>query len=278
MKKAVLWRVLCGVGAALSAAFLITCGIHDTLLGLSWLGFLYTFKLLTGIDMFTISDTFLNNTFSLVVSGMVVLIPAAVFAGCLWFMFKPRLRWIALAASAALTALCSVLIYFQNWGITNFLIFSVPIALGAFGCILGLYLYEWLQKKLPQVFNRETVSYIIFGALTTVVSFVSQMLFSALGWHVTVNTVGSWICAVIFAYVVNKLFVFESKTDTAKAFFRELGLFVGARVASLGMELVFMFVTVDLLSFPESACKIVAQVFILIANYVLSKLLIFKKK
>ncbi|MBQ3093903.1 MAG: GtrA family protein, partial [Clostridia bacterium] len=106
----------------------------------------------------------------------------------------------------------------------------------------------------------------------------SQMIFASFGWHVTVNTVGSWVCAVLFAYVVNKLFVFESKTDSAKAFWRELGLFFGARVASLGMELVFMFVTVELLDFSEAVCKLIAQVFILVANYIFSKLIIFRKK
>ncbi len=148
------------------------------------------------------------------------------------------------------------------------------------GGLLGslvLPLYDLLAKKLPKVFNRETVSYIVFGVLTTVVSFVSQMLFASLGTPAWVNTIGSWICAVIFAYVVNKLFVFESHTDTMKAFWRELGLFFAARLASLGMELVFMVITVDILDFSEAVCKLIAQVFILIANYVFSKLFIFRK-
>ena len=55
-------------------------------------------------------------------------------------------------------------------------------------------------------------------------------------------------------------------------------LFFGARVASLGMELVFMFVTVELLNFSEAVCKLIAQVFILVANYIFSKLFIFRKK
>ncbi len=150
--------------------------------------------------------------------------------------------------------------------------------IGGFGCLGGIVLYRFLTVKLPAVFNRETVSYIVFGVLTTVVSFVSQMLFASLGTPAWVNTIGSWICAVTFAYVVNKLFVFESHTDTRAAFLRELWLFFAARLASLGMELVFMFVTVDLLHFSEAICKLIAQVFILVANYIFSKLIIFKKQ
>lgn len=133
------------------------------------------------------------------------------------------------------------------------------------------------QKLFSSVFNYETISYIIFGVLTTVVSFASQMLFASFGTPAWFNTIGSWICAVTFAYVVNKLFVFKSHTDSAKAFFRELWLFFAARLASLGMELVFMIITVDLLHFSEAVCKLIAQVFILVANYVFSKLIIFRK-
>lgn len=205
----------------------------------------------------------------------------------------------AVALLVALLTACGVwLVWWSGLTRSRFLLFAavctaVPFAAGAITsawtvalfavtggvlAIVAMLCYEWLQKAMPSVFNRETISYIIFGVLTTVVSFVSQMIFASFGWHVTVNTVGSWVCAVLFAYVVNKLFVFESKTDSAKAFWRELGLFIGARVASLGMELVFMFVTVELLDFSEAVCKLIAQVFILVANYIFSKLFIFRKK
>ncbi len=156
---------------------------------------------------------------------------------------------------------------------------AIAAAVGGFGCVACLLLYGVLTKKMPKIFNRETVNYIIFGVLTTVVSFVSHMIFAdVLGTPATVNTIGSWVCAATFAYVVNKLFVFESRTSSAKAFFRELWLFFAARLLSLGLEFVFMLVTVDLLHCNEAVCKLIAQVFILIANYIFSKLIIFKKK
>lgn len=155
--------------------------------------------------------------------------------------------------------------------------YATAALIGGIGCIGGIVVYGKLAKACPKIFNREVISYVFFGALTTVVSFIAQMLCASMGTPTWFNTVGSWVCAVAFAYVVNKLFVFESHTDSAKAFFRELWLFIAARLASLGMELVFMIVTVDLLHFPEAACKLVAQVFIIVANYIFSKLVIFKK-
>lgn len=222
-----------------------------------------------------------SDAVTYLVFGTLFLVPAALMSSLLWLAVKNRLRHclIPLLSATGVTLLTTLLSYMQYSSDSFWLtiIITIATALGSFGCIGCILLYGWLQKKLPSVFNRETISYIVFGVLTTVVSFVSQMMFSAAGFPVIVNTIGSWVCAVLFAYVVNKLFVFESKTDTATAFWRELGLFIGARVASLGMELVFMFVTVELLNFSEAVCKLIAQVFILIANYIFSKLVIFKK-
>ncbi len=193
---------------------------------------------------------------------------AVVCAGGAYLANNNKL-WLGAVIAAALTGISAATLNATAVVLT---------AVGGFGCMAGIVAYQFLTKKLPAVFNRETISYIVFGVMTTIVSFVSQMLFASLGTPATVNTIGSWVCAVIFAYVVNKLFVFESHTDTAKAFFRELWLFFAARLASLGMELVFMFVTVDWLGFSEPVCKLIAQVFILVANYIFSKLIIFRKK
>ena len=207
----------------------------------------------------------------------VALVIAALTAGlvaCLWWLFSQKSRRDALLCGVAFTLLvaaCGVI--GSSWQS------AIAAAVGGLGGIACLLLYGVLAKKMPKIFNRETVNYIIFGVLTTVVSFVSHMIFAdVLGTPATVNTVGSWVCAATFAYVVNKLFVFESRTNSAKAFFRELWLFFAARLLSLGLEFVFMLVTVDLLHFNEAVCKLIAQVFILIANYIFSKLIIFKKK
>ncbi len=205
------------------------------------------------------------------VAGVLVCLTAlAAWMLWLWLGEKPLIASGVGIAASLIPAACGVF--------SGAMLSAVAAVVGGVVSVAAMWVYTWLQKKLPSVFNRETVSYIVFGVLTTVVSFVSQMIFSSMGLPVFVNTVGSWVCAVTFAYVVNKLFVFESHTDTAKAFFRELWLFFAARLVSLGLELVFMMITVEWLSFNEAICKLIAQVFILIANYIFSKLVIFKKK
>ncbi len=258
-------RILCGVGAAASGGFAFLLTVNSIVSSMSINAAKTFFNLMIGNTLTQ------SNTVDTLLWFALTAAFSALCSGLTWLTQTSRQK--AIKTSSFIAFVLCIAVLFDELAVLPL----VGIALGSFGCIGCILLYGWLQKKLPAVFNRETISYIVFGVLTTVVSFVSQMLFSAAGFPVIVNTIGSWVCAVLFAYVVNKLFVFESKTDSAKAFWRELGLFIGARVASLGMELVFMFVTVELLHFSEAVCKLIAQIFILIANYVLSKLIIFKK-
>ena len=137
------------------------------------------------------------------------------------------------------------------------------------------------MEKIKQLFNKysEVIKYLISGGLTTVVSIGSYWLFAdKLGVDPLIANIYSWILAVTFAFFINKLWVFESKTKTKKAFFKEMGLFYGARLASLGGEELILFLTIKLLGMNDIVAKVIAQVFVLIFNYVVSKLLIFRKK
>ena len=103
----------------------------------------------------------------------------------------------------------------------------------------------------------------------------------------------AWAGAVLFSYVTNKIFVFNSKAKGIEVL-REFGLFVGARVFSYGLELLLSFIFIDLahadqiiweptfidavIPIGEFGVKIFAQVFIVISNYIFSKSVIFKKK
>lgn len=146
--------------------------------------------------------------------------------------------------------------------------------------------------------NRETISYLIFGVLTTVVSLVTYRLFTELFLKLTgskmiyLSNVLSWICAVTFAYITNRIFVFRSQNNTLKAVFKELTAFFGARVLSLGFEEAWMWLTVDIMGFGDKVlyipfmslsfdgdfiCKVIAQFVVVVLNYIFSKLFIFKK-
>ena len=140
---------------------------------------------------------------------------------------------------------------------------------------------------------RELITYVIFGVLTTVVSLVSFKIFdSILGEDLyLVSNVISWIFAVSFAYVTNKLWVFESKSWKSNVIIKEIIGFISARLFSLGVEelglwlLVDIFnigkISVDLFSFNINGnmiAKLIMQFVVIVLNYVFSKLVIFKKK
>ena len=95
-----------------------------------------------------------------------------------------------------------------------------------------------LKSLFKKVVNRETVLYIVFGVLTTLVNFVSFKLFDVLlGTKLyLVTNVIAWVIAVAFAYVTNKLFVFESKSWALPVIRREIPSFVAARLFSLGAD------------------------------------------
>lgn len=139
--------------------------------------------------------------------------------------------------------------------------------------------------------HKELILYVIFGGLTTLVNYVVYFLCKAVGLSYSPATVIAWIVAVGFAYIVNRVWVFASKSRGVRAVLREIILFVGARLFSLVLELGVMFVGMDLLGagrwvvslstvtlpLGEFLTKTVAQILVVLSNYVFSKLVIFRK-
>ena len=128
--------------------------------------------------------------------------------------------------------------------------------------------------------------YLFFGVLTTAVSFItagiSKNLLEAAGMGKgtvsNLSTVISWICAVTFAYVTNRLWVFESKARGAKELTAEAASFYGGRVFTLLTEMVIMWLGYSLIGINYWVTKIAANVIVLILNYVISKIFVFRKK
>lgn len=138
-----------------------------------------------------------------------------------------------------------------------------------------------MLEKLKLLFSkyREPVLYIFFGGLTTAVSFVSYwILVDGVHLHYMVSTVLSWILSVTFAYVTNRRWVFESRAHGVGAVLWEIVCFFACRVASGLMEMGLMYVGVDLLRVNDKAVKLVANIFVIVANYILSKVIVFRKK
>lgn len=166
------------------------------------------------------------------------------------------------------------------------------------------------MKKL-----KELVLYVIFGVLTTLVAMVTFSLFNKIlepflsaNIYTLISNVFSWICAVTFAYITNKLWVFESKSWAGKVLKKEIPAFAGARLVTLGIEEAGMLIMItwlglnvglgkfatscfDLIAgmgihLPEKVIgffdgemmvKLILQVIVVILNYIFSKLVIFKK-
>lgn len=129
--------------------------------------------------------------------------------------------------------------------------------------------------------NREIINYIIVGVLTTVVSLVSYYgcVFTFLNPNDPIQlqmaNVISWILAVTFAYITNRKYVFESNNKN-KWF--ELLAFYGARITTLLLEMINMFILVTVIGINDKISKLIVQVIVMIVNYLLSKFGVFRKK
>lgn len=136
-----------------------------------------------------------------------------------------------------------------------------------------------MKKLLVKLFNKETITYVIFGGLTTVVNYAVYYLFYKFTMvDPVVYNIIAWVVAVLFAFITNKLFVFESRTFKTNVLFTEFASFVGARLLSLLFETAFIALTVKVFNMNELIAKIITAVFVIIFNYFASKFFIFKKK
>lgn len=122
--------------------------------------------------------------------------------------------------------------------------------------------------------------YLIFGVLTTVISLIVYYLltFTILDANnpllLQIANIISWVGGVLFAYFTNRKYVFESK-NTNKV--KEFTSFVGARVATLVLDMLIMGVGVTWLAFNDKVMKLISQILVIVGNYILSKLIVFKK-
>ncbi|MDD3193669.1 MAG: GtrA family protein [Oscillospiraceae bacterium] len=125
---------------------------------------------------------------------------------------------------------------------------------------------------------REMILYLVFGGLTTLVNILSYFVLTDLG-HVNylVSTAIAWVLSVLFAYFTNRVWVFQSTASGAQAILTEMGSFFGCRLLSGVIDMAIMFLCVSLLKLPDKLIKILANIVVIILNYLFSKLFIFKK-
>lgn len=126
--------------------------------------------------------------------------------------------------------------------------------------------------------KNEAVLYLFFGGLTTLVGTIFYFGASwGLGLDAWISSVISWIFAVTFAFITNKIIVFKSKTSTKKEMGKQAAMFFLARLGTLGINTTIMLVFVDILAFNEPIIFVVGQVVVLVLNYLASKLVVFRR-
>lgn len=126
--------------------------------------------------------------------------------------------------------------------------------------------------------HKSIILYIIFGVATTIVNIVVYYICS----HVLkLQTVGStcvaWVFAVLFAYVTNRIWVFESRAASLHEIIAEIIKFFLCRIATGVFDVVFMYICVDYAGYNDVVIKAFSNVVVIVLNYVASKLIVFKK-
>jgi len=143
------------------------------------------------------------------------------------------------------------------------------------------------MEKIKKIYKKyqEIINYIIVGGCTTLVSLGSKylLLFTILNpknsFELQLSVIISWICSVTFAYITNRIFVFKSKS---KQIIQEIISFFSSRILTLLMEMFIMWFFITLLRLNSDnwviIITLICQLLIMILNYLLSKLFVFRKK
>lgn len=136
----------------------------------------------------------------------------------------------------------------------------------------GLNIMEPFYKK-----NKEVLMYLFFGGIAF---FLNLFLFigidKALHMNALVNNIICWIICVLFQFFTNRTWVFNSNAVGKKGFLKEITSFFGGRIFTLLVEEVILLIFINLLCFDSTIVKLVAQIIVIVLNYVISKLFVFK--
>lgn len=135
-----------------------------------------------------------------------------------------------------------------------------------------------IDTLIKKFLNKETINYLIFGIITTLINIISYKLCTKININYIASTVIAWCLSVAFAYITNKLYVFESKSFEKSLVIKEAIGFVLSRVFSGTCDLLFMIISVELFNMNDFIAKILTNVFVVVINYVISKMFIFKEK
>lgn len=134
-----------------------------------------------------------------------------------------------------------------------------------------------MQLLIIKFINKETCLYLIFGVITTLINITIYEFSRYANIDYKSATIIAWLVAVVFAFITNKLFVFKSKSFKLSILMKEFISFIVARLTSGLFDLLFMIVAVDYLFINDTISKLISNIFVVVINYLLSKMIVFKK-
>lgn len=130
---------------------------------------------------------------------------------------------------------------------------------------------------IKRIIDNEYFRYLVAGGITTVISILSFYCLISVGMDYRIATIISFVLSASFAYFSNKVYVFKHKTNSAKEVFRDYLTFMTSRLFTLAVDFFGMILLVQYLHISELYSKILVNIIIFILNYIISKVLIFKK-
>jgi putative flippase GtrA len=126
--------------------------------------------------------------------------------------------------------------------------------------------------------GKEVIRYLFTGVCTTLLNLGTfYVLTNVLNIHYLISNTIAWIVGVVFAYVTNRTFVFQSKSKNKKDVLREIISFFLARVLSLGVDQVLIFIMIEFSPIGSTIAKLISNVVVVAINYLLGKFIIFKQ-
>ena len=137
------------------------------------------------------------------------------------------------------------------------------------------------HPKPPNPFGREVGAYLLFGLLTTGVDYAVYLFCERRlrgEWKTALATAIAWLAAVLFAYFTNRIWVFQNTARGLRSAAKEAAAFFGSRVFSGGISVLLMVFLADCLLWNDRLAKLLVTGFVVILNYLLSKLLVFRQK
>ena len=138
-----------------------------------------------------------------------------------------------------------------------------------------------MKDKIKKLYTKykSIILYVIFGAGTPLVNIVTYfVMYNLLSAPNVPSDIVAWIISVLFAFVTNRRYVFEQTDNSVRRLARDFVSFVGCRLATGVLDVVIMYLSVDVMGWNGLVWKIISNVIVIVLNYIASKYFIFKKE